>query len=97
LFDEAIAPHLERRLRLEQQLREVQSTSEIAFKIEAELAEVKANTASPTSTEKTHLVERVVPGATIRPDIWRGAATAGFIAAVAGVALACLIGYYKTA
>lgn len=98
LFDEAIAPHLERQLRLEQRLHEIQSSpSDFAFKVEAELAEVKANNSSPTTTEKTHLVERVVPGAPIRPDIWRGTATAGLIAAVVGVALACLVGYYQTA
>jgi hypothetical protein len=38
-----------------------------------------------------------VPGATVRPDIWRSAATAGLMAAIAGVAVACLIGYYKSA
>lgn len=97
-FDEAIAPHLERQRQLEQRLREIQSAPsarDLAFKLEGELDEVKANNSSPTSTEKTHLVEKVVPGATIRPDIWRGTATAGLIAAMVGVALACLVGYYK--
>ncbi|MEK6410228.1 MAG: Wzz/FepE/Etk N-terminal domain-containing protein [Acidobacteriota bacterium] len=97
LFDEAIAPHLERQLQLEQQLRVQSSPSDLAFRVEAELADVKANNSSPTSTERTHLVEKVVPGATTRPDIWRGTATAGLIAAVVGVALACLLGYYKAA
>jgi hypothetical protein len=98
LFEEAIAPHLERQHSLEQRLKEIgsqPSDRDFAFKLEAELDEVRASNSSPTSTEKTHLVEKVVAGATIRPDIWRGAATAGLIAAIAGVAVACLVGYYK--
>lgn len=98
LFEEAIAPHIERQRRLEQRLKEIGSTPsnrDYAFKLEAELDEVKANNSSPTLTEKTQLVDKVVPGATIRPDIWRGAATAGLIAAIAGVVAACLVGYYK--
>jgi hypothetical protein len=108
LFKEAIAPHLERQRQLEQRLKEIPihcATSlgcqwsptdrDFAVKLEAELDEVKASNSSPTSTDKTHLIEKVVPGATIRPDIWRGAATAGLIAAIAGIAVACLVGYYK--
>jgi hypothetical protein len=100
LFEDAIAPHLERQLRLEQLLKGIGSTPadrDYAFKVETELAEVKAGNSSPTSTEKTRLVEKVVPGGTVRPDIWRGAATAGFIAGIAGIAAACLAGYYRTA
>lgn len=100
LFGDAIAPHLERQRQLEQRLKEIGSTPsdrDYAFKLEAELDEVKASNSSPIFTEKTHLVERVVPGATFRSDIWRGAATAGLIAGIAGVALACLMGYYKPA
>jgi hypothetical protein len=98
LFEEAIAPHLERQRQLEQRLKEIgspPSDRDFAFKLEGELDEVKASNSSPTSTDKTHLVEKVVPGAAIRPDIWRGAATAGLMAAIAGVAVACLVGYYK--
>ena len=99
LFDEAIAPHLEHQRRLEKRLKETQSSPsdrDFAIKLEGELDEVKANNSSPTS-EKTHRVEKVVAGPTIRPDIWRGTATAGLIAAIAGIALACLVGYYKPA
>jgi len=99
LFDEAIASHLERQRQLEQRLKEIGSAPsdrEFAFKLENELDEVKASNSSPTSTERTHLIEKVVPGATIRPEIWRGAATAGLIAAIAGVAVAALTGYYKS-
>jgi hypothetical protein len=99
LFEEAIAPHLERQRQLEQGLKGIGSTPsdrDYGFKLEGELAELRANNTSPTSTEKTHLVEKVVAGAAIRPDIWRGVATAGLIAAIAGVAVACLMGYYKT-
>ena len=98
LFEEAIAPHLERQHSLEQILKEVQSSPnerDFALKVKKELDEEKANNSSPLSTEKTRLIETVVPGATNRPDIWRGAATAGLMAAIAGVAVACLVGYYK--
>jgi len=100
LFDDAIKPHLERQHQLEQRLKELGSSPsdrEFAIKLESELDEVKANNSSPTSTEKTHLVEKVVAGSTIRPDIWRGTAAAGVIAAIVGVAVACLVGYFKPA
>jgi hypothetical protein len=94
LFEDAIAPHLERQHQLEQRVKEAPPSDR--DRLEGELAELKANNQSPISTEKTHLVESVVPGSTVRPDIWRGTATAGLIAALVGVAAACLIGYYKT-
>jgi hypothetical protein len=94
LFDDAIAPHLERQHQLEQRLKEAPPSDR--DRLEGELAELKANNQSPISTEKTHLVESVVPGSPMRPDIWRGTATAGLIAALVGVAAACLIGYYKS-
>lgn len=97
LFEEAIAPHLERQHSLEQLLKEVQSSPDLTLKVKKELDEERANNSSPISTEKTRLIEKVVPGATTRPDIWRGAATAGLMAAIAGVAVACLAGYYKAA
>ena len=100
LFDEAIAPHLERQRKLEQQLKEMgaqPSDRDFAFKLESELDNVKASNLSPTSTEKSHLIERVVPGAAVRPDIWRGTATAGLLAALAGVAVVCVVGYYRPA
>ncbi len=94
LFEDAIAPYLERQHQLEQHVKEAPPSDR--DRLEGELAELKANNQSPISTEKTHLVESVVPGSTVRPDIWRGAATAGLIAAIVGVAAAGLIGYYKT-
>lgn len=97
MFDDAIAPHVEEQHWLEQQLKETGSERDFALKVRTRLDEVKANNESPTSTEKTQLVEKVVPGSTIRPDVWRGAATAGLIAAVVGVVAACLVGYFKPA
>ena len=99
LFADAIAPHLERQQRLEQRLKELGSgptDREYAFKLEAELDEVKSGNTSPTSTEKTHLVEKVVPGGTVKPDILRSTATAGLLGGIIGVAAACLLGYYKS-
>ena len=100
VFDQAIKPYLERERRLEHTLEELGSSAsdrELAMKIRSELEEVKANNASPTATEKTQLVEKVVPGQTVRPDVWRGAATAGLIAAVVGVVVVSLAGYFKAA
>ena len=99
IFDESIAPHLDRQRQLEQQLTSLGSTPadrDFAFNLQTELQEVKASNSSPTSTEKTHLIEKIVTGATIRPDVWRGAASAGLIAAVVGVIAACLLGYYRS-
>jgi hypothetical protein len=100
LFDDALAPHLERQHELEERLRQLKASPadrELAIKVEAELDDVRSNNSSPISSEKTHLAERVVPGSTIRPDVWRGAATAGVIALLVGIVAACLIGYYKPA
>lgn len=99
LFTDAIATHLERQQKLEQRLKELGPTPsdrEYAFKLEAELDEVKAGNSSPTSTEKTHLVERVVPGAMTKPDILRSTATAGLLGGIIGVAAACVIGYFRS-
>ena len=96
LFEEAIAPHLDEQHSLEQIWNQVQSSAtDFALKVKTALDEARANNSSPISTDKTRLIEKIVPGATIRPDIWRGAATAGLMAAIAGVAVACLVGYYK--
>ena len=100
LFDEAIAPHLERQHQLEQRLKELgvsASDREFASKLEGELEDVKANNSSPVSTSKTHLIEKIVASRAPRQSIWRGAATAGFIAAVAGIVVVSLIGYLRPA
>jgi hypothetical protein len=46
-------------------------------------------------TEKTHLLERIVPGTTSRPGILRGVITAGLIGALVGVVIAFVIGYFS--
>ncbi len=100
LFDEAIAPHLERQHQLEQRLKELGSSPsdrDFAIKLEAELYDAKANNISPVSTAKTHLVEKITASRAARPGIWRGVATAGLIAAVVGVVVACLVGYFRPA
>jgi hypothetical protein len=100
LFEETIGPHLERQHQLEQRLKEVGTSSadrDFAIKLEGELDEVKANNTSPVSTAKTHLVEKIVASRAARPGIWRGAATAGLIAATVGVVVASLIGYLRPA
>ena len=100
LFDETIAPHLERQRQLEQRLKELGSSPsdrDLAIKLEGELDDVKANNTSPVSTAKTHLVEKIVASRAARPGIWRGAATAGLIAAVVGVAVVTMVGYLRPA
>lgn len=100
LFEETMAPHLERQHQLEQRLKELGTSSadrDFAVKLESELDEVKANNTSPVSTAKTHLVEKIVASRAARPGIWRGAATAGLIAATVGVVVASLIGYLRPA
>ena len=99
-FDEAIAPYIARERELERTVKDLQSAAsgrELAIKVQSELDEVKANNSSPISSQKTALVEKVVAGGTIRPDVWRGAATAGLVAAIIGIVIACLIGYFKPA
>ena len=99
LFDEAIAPHLERQHQLEQRLKDLGSSPsdrEFASKLEAELEEVKANNTSPVSTSKTHLVEKIVSSRAPRESIWRGAATAGLLAAVVGVVVVSVVGYVRS-
>lgn len=100
LFDETIALHLERQHQLEQRLKELGASSadrEVAIKLEGELDDVKANNTSPVSTARTHLVEKIVANRAARPGVWRGAATAGLIAATVGVVVASLIGYLRPA
>jgi capsular polysaccharide biosynthesis protein len=89
LFDLALAPRLERQMRLEEMLKG--QSSEAAMRLQAELADVKANNTSPTVTEKTRLVEPVVPGATIAPSPWRNVATSALLALFATVAAAILL------
>lgn len=100
LFDETIAPHLDRQRQLEQRLKELGSSPsdrDFAIKLEGELEDVKANNTSPVSTARTHLIEKIVANRAARPGVWRGAASAGLIAAVVGVAVVSLIGYLRPA
>lgn len=99
LFDEAMKPHLDQQHWLEQRLTQTGSSSadqDIALKIRTQLDEVVANNSSPIMTEKTHLIERIVPGSTSRPGTLRSTVTAGLIAAIVGVAVACLVGYFRS-
>jgi uncharacterized protein involved in exopolysaccharide biosynthesis len=100
LFDQALAPRLERQMRLEEMLKAQSNASsseasEMSLRLQAELAEVKANNASPTVTEKTRLVEPVVPGATIAPSPWRSVAISAFLALLSTVAAAILLEMFK--
>jgi hypothetical protein len=96
LFDEALAPRLERQQRLEAILKDESLNSapggrELAFKLQAELDDVKSNNISPTVTERTRLVEAVVPGSTIAPSVWRGVAISAILALLASVTAVILL------
>jgi uncharacterized protein involved in exopolysaccharide biosynthesis len=102
LFNEALKPHLEQQARLEARYKELAAqgatSRDLLFKVENELNEVKANNTVPSAniTEKTHLIEEVEADGTIKPEIWRRTAAAGLIAAVACIAVAALIGHFKS-
>jgi hypothetical protein len=96
LFEQAIAPHLQRQQRLEDLLKDKPFDSslasrELAIKLQTELDDVKSNNLSPTVTEKTHIVEQVVADGTSRPTVWRSVAVSAFLALVATLAAAILL------
>lgn len=99
LFNDAIAPHLERQRRIERHLADAAlqapAAREMKIRLEDELDQVKANNSSPNITEKTSLADRVVEGEVISPPILRNVATAAIIAALVGLAAAALVGHFK--
>jgi hypothetical protein len=99
LFNEALRPHIEQQQRLETYRNELMAqgaaSRELLVKLETELAEVKASNTSASVTEKTALIADASSSGTTRPDIWRGAATAGFIAALALIIAAALTVHIK--
>jgi hypothetical protein len=103
LFDDALKPHLAEEQRLDQRLKELSArpgtAAETLLKLEDELHDVRTNNslADPNVTEKTHLVEDVVPDATISPDIRRNTGAAALIAAVLLIAAAALASHFKPA
>jgi hypothetical protein len=96
LFDQALVPYLQREQLLESQLKEFQASRELGAKLELELNEVKSNNSSAMATEKTHLLEPIVADATTRPGGWRGVATVALVSALISIAVAVLIGHFKT-
>ncbi len=94
LFEEAIAPHRQQEERLAERVR--QASGELALKLESELDEVRASNASPTLTEKTHILDSVAQGEVIRPSPWRRAAGYALIAAFASMGLAILFDIFKS-
>lgn len=95
LFDQALAPYLERQQLLESQLKESQAARELTAKLELELNEVRTSNSSAISTEKTRLVEPIVADSTTRPSVWRGVATVTLVSALVSIAMAALIGHFK--
>jgi hypothetical protein len=100
LFNEAMKPHIERERRLEERYKELaaqgSASRELLLKVEDELNEAKANnsTSNANVTEKTHLAAEVVAEASAKPSLWRNVAAAAFIAAVAAIAAAALVGHF---
>ena len=101
LFEQAIAPRLERQKRIEEMLKDQALASsagrEAIIRLQTELDEVRANNTSPTVTEKTRLVEPVVQGATISPSPWRSVAFSGLIALIVTSAAIVLLEVFKAA
>ncbi|MEW6210512.1 MAG: Wzz/FepE/Etk N-terminal domain-containing protein [Acidobacteriota bacterium] len=94
LFEEALAPHRQQEQRLTERVK--QAAGELALKLESELDQVRANNASPVMTERTHLLDAVAQGETIRPSPWRRAAGYALIAAMAAIAAAILFDLFKS-
>lgn len=94
LFEEAIAPHRQQEQRLSERVK--QATGELVLKLESELDQVRASNASPTMTEKTHLIDSVAQGEAISPSPWRRAAGYSLFAAFASIALAILFDLFKS-
>ena len=102
LFKAALAPHLDRKAKLEERQKQISNDStpasrELLIKVETEINEINARLASPTMTEATHLVEPVVPGASIRPSPWRSIIVSALVAAVALAAVVALAGSLRPA
>jgi hypothetical protein len=102
LFKAALAPHLNRKRQLEERQKQLSNDAtpalrDLAMKVETEIDEIDANTTSPTLTEQTHLVESVVPGATIRTSPWRAVLVTALIAAVALVSIVALVNSFRPA
>ena len=102
LFKAAVAPHLDRKRQLEERQKQLSNDAatglrELAMKVETEIDEITTNTTSPTMTEQTHLVESVVPGASIRTSPWRAVVIAALTAAVALVAVVALVNSLRPA
>lgn len=102
LYKAALAPHLDRKGKLEERQKQISNDSvaasrDLLIKVETEIDEINANITSPTMTEATHLVEPVVPGGSIRPSPWRSIIVAALVAAVALVAIVALVNSFRPA
>ncbi len=102
LFKAALAPHLDRKAKLEERQKQISNDStpasrDLLIKVETEIDNINSNITSPTMTEETHLVEPVVPGATIRTSPWRSIIVAALLAAVALVAIVALVNSFRPA
>ncbi|HJQ69884.1 MAG TPA: Wzz/FepE/Etk N-terminal domain-containing protein [Blastocatellia bacterium] len=102
LFKAALAPHLTRKAKLEELQKQISNDSapgprEMLMKVGTEIDDINSNITSPTLTEETHLVEPVVPGATIRPSPWRSIAFTALVAAVALTTLVALVNSFRPA
>jgi hypothetical protein len=95
-FDDALTPYRERERLLTAQLKESAASREVQWKLELELNQVQSNNMSPIWTEKTHLIEPIVAEPTARPSPLRSVATIALISAMGSVAVAALVGHFRT-
>jgi ElaB/YqjD/DUF883 family membrane-anchored ribosome-binding protein len=101
LFDAAMQTRLERERHLEERIKDpaLQSSPalrDLLVKLQSELDEVRSNNHSPTVTEKTHLIEQIVEGATTSPAPWRSIATAALLGALLSTLVAILFDHFKS-
>jgi len=94
-FEDAIAPRLDGQRRIEARLKEADANRDLAIKLETQLDEVKANN-SPPATRKTSLVEPAAPSGSSQPEVWRRVAGAALIAALVSIAVAAVVGHFKS-
>lgn len=100
MFEEILKPHLEQQMRLEAHQKELSSqpsARDLLLKVESELDQVRANNSlsNLTVTGKTHLIQEPTSEPVQRPSIWRPAAAAGSITAVALALGAALLAHFK--
>jgi hypothetical protein len=95
IFNEAVAPHLERQKKLEELYsRKEQQPIESVLRLERELEEVKSANTAPL-TQKTIMFAAPYRSGATKPDTTRNTATSAILAFIIGVFLAIIYDHLK--